>query len=222
MSRGRGAGAGRGRGTGRGIVATLPAGITFEDVITANKTRDPTPLYPSFPDLPVLTHITDRERQICKYQMGFADRLKKSAYYLVDGGKDNKINQVPRFSDKYNIVLKKRPKLDPSVLEPSLFPKAIWEEYFETGKSSKHPKAIQSRNKKAKLNLDALEATEGVEGDEDEIKRKEGEEEEVQPDYDDDEEEFGDDDYVDNYFSGGEGEGDDAFDAGGEDNGGGD
>ena len=75
------------------------------------------------------------------------------------------------------------------MLEPSLFPKAIWEEYFETGpndillssprltvvsgKSSKHPKAIQSRNKKAKLNLDALEATEGVEGDEDEIKRKE-------------------------------------------------
>lgn len=46
MSRGRGAGAGRGRGTGRGIVATLPAGVAFEDVIAASKTRDPTPLYP--------------------------------------------------------------------------------------------------------------------------------------------------------------------------------
>jgi len=44
MSRGRGAGGGRGRGAGR--AANIPAGISFEDVMSANMTRDPTPLYP--------------------------------------------------------------------------------------------------------------------------------------------------------------------------------
>ena len=44
MSRGRGAGGGRGRGGGR--AANIPAGVSFEDMMSASMTRDPTPLYP--------------------------------------------------------------------------------------------------------------------------------------------------------------------------------
>ena len=34
--------------------------------------------------LPVLTSYTDEERQICKYQQGFASRLRQSPYYVIE------------------------------------------------------------------------------------------------------------------------------------------
>jgi hypothetical protein len=40
-------------------------------------------------------------------------------------------DQVPRYSDRYNVVSAKKPTLDPSNLDPSLFPKAIWADHFE-------------------------------------------------------------------------------------------
>ena len=34
--------------------------------------------------LPVLTSFTEEEKRICQLQNGFAERLKKSAYYIVE------------------------------------------------------------------------------------------------------------------------------------------
>ncbi|KAG8772094.1 hypothetical protein FRC15_002983 [Serendipita sp. 397] len=226
MSRGRGGtsgrGAGRGSGRGRGANA-LPAGLSFEDMIAASQARDPAPLYPRFPDLPVLANVSDKERQICKYQMGFVERLKKSPYYLVDTTKTNSINQVPRYSDRYKVVSSKLPTLEASNLDPKLFPKAIWAEYFEGG-NRKHKKTKQASNSGLrKVNLDALEKEEAMDDEEEDKPKEQGleNEDEQMTDYDEDDEEFGDDDYVNNYFETGEGDGDDDF-AGGDDEGGGD
>lgn len=190
--------------------------------MSANLVRDPTPLYPAFPDLPVLSSVTEQEKLIYKYQTGFQNRLRKSPYFLVDTTKVSKINQVPRYSDKYNVTsATKRSALDKDSLDPKFFPKAIWTAYFETP-TDRPNKSRKPKTTVKKLNLDALETEEMEEGEEGDIQRQEGEQgEEPQEDYDLDDEEFGDDDYVNNYFDGGEGEGDDDY-GGDEDGGGGD
>jgi hypothetical protein len=43
------------------------------------------------------------------------------------------IDQVPRYSDKYNVTSNtKRPTLDKDSLDPKFFPKAVWTAYFDT------------------------------------------------------------------------------------------
>lgn len=91
--------------------------------------------------------------------MGFAERLKRSPYYLVDTAKSQKpsrqysifniqysdtfitrrlticlLDQVQRYSDRYNVVATKRPTLEAKDFEQKLFPKNVWTDYFE-GKS---------------------------------------------------------------------------------------
>lgn len=151
-------------------------------------------------------------------------------------------------------MAKKRPKLDPSVLEPSLFPKNVWDEYFnaegtvarfstlystETFLISSVSETRQGHRQETE-NQSRCATGHGGKGG-----RRRGRGEEARGlsflvaaflwlrcpvqsegeegpigDYDEDEEEFGDDDYVNNYFDNGEGDGDDAFDVGGDDEGG--
>lgn len=39
-------------------------------------------------DIPILTALSEKEREACKLQLGFADRLKQSPYYLKEVKKD--------------------------------------------------------------------------------------------------------------------------------------
>ncbi|CCA77170.1 related to RPC31-DNA-directed RNA polymerase III [Serendipita indica DSM 11827] len=219
MSRGRGGGAGRGSGRGRGGSNALPAGFSFEDMLAASQAREPAPLYPAYDDLPALTNVTEKERLVCKYQDGFAERFRKSPYYLIDTSKADKTNRVARYSDRYNITTVKHPTLDASNLDRKMFPKAIWDQYFE-GRDAQKQKTKRRPKMTAKLNLDALENQEREEGDEEDKPAEAFEEGEETGDYDDDQEEYGDDDYVQNYFDDDERYADD--DVGGEDEGGGD
>jgi hypothetical protein len=109
MSRGgRGGFGGRGRGRGGSSASTMPnTGLTHEEMQIAQMRREPQPLYPvycvpanqtkvcllihtlkAFTDIPILTPLSEREREACKLQLGFADRLKQSPYYLKEVKKD--------------------------------------------------------------------------------------------------------------------------------------
>ncbi|KIL61051.1 hypothetical protein M378DRAFT_167398 [Amanita muscaria Koide BX008] len=95
MSRGSGRG---GRGSGRrggfgGSSNPLPMGLTFSDI--QNMSREATALYPvcdrpsapasSYPRrLPVFTQPSEEEKQVAQLQLGFANRLKSSPYYIVE------------------------------------------------------------------------------------------------------------------------------------------
>lgn len=35
-------------------------------------------------NMPVLTALTDEDKEICQLQSGFAERLRQSAYYIVE------------------------------------------------------------------------------------------------------------------------------------------
>ena len=38
----------------------------------------------AYTDIPILSALSEREREACKSQLGFADRLKQSPYYLKE------------------------------------------------------------------------------------------------------------------------------------------
>lgn len=83
MSRGSGRG---GRGSGRrggfgGSSNPLPMGLTFSDI--QNMSREATALYPPR-RLPVFTQPSEEEKQVAQLQLGFANRLKLSPYYIVE------------------------------------------------------------------------------------------------------------------------------------------
>lgn len=105
MSRGgRGGFGGRGRGRGGSSASAMPnTGLTHEDMQIAQMRREPQPLYPvycvstsqnighslihtlkAYTDIPILTALSERERETCKSQLGFADRLRQSPYYLKE------------------------------------------------------------------------------------------------------------------------------------------
>ncbi|KAJ3988751.1 DNA-directed RNA polymerase III, subunit Rpc31 [Lentinula detonsa] len=205
---GRGGG-GRGRGRGFGAGALPPMGLSFADIQAMS--REATALYPPMRP-PIMTEPTEKEKRIAQLQIGFACRLRKSEYYVVESTKST---ELPRYSDKYRSSAASQPTLKRSDLHAPFFPTEIFEAYFNPRKKAKARKQV---DQKRKLNLDEMlddnEANESAQEGSD-AGGSQGD-----PDYDT-EEEY-DNDYADNYFDNGEGENfDDLGDGGGGDDGGG-
>ncbi|KAI6029582.1 hypothetical protein PISMIDRAFT_9269 [Pisolithus microcarpus 441] len=201
MSRGgRGGGRGgrggfRGGGSAFGAGTMPPMGLTFADVQAMSREADA--LYPPLDPLPVLLDYSDEEKRICELQNGFATRLRKSAYYVVETVKSN---ELERFSDKYRQSPASQPTLRRGDLHAPFFPQEIFEGYFNPRKKRKTEK---------KLKVSRLHLDEFVDEDAEE-QEKSGDEgsnpgsQQAESDYDVDEEY--DNDYADNYFDNGEGE----------------
>ncbi|KAL4245677.1 DNA-directed RNA polymerase III subunit [Abortiporus biennis] len=213
MSRG-GRGGGRGGfGGGRGGFGPSnlpPMGLTFADI--QNMSREASALYPSMDPLPVLTEYSEEEKKISDLQLGFATRLRKSAYYIVE---HTKSSELPRYSDKYRPSPASQPTLKRKDLHQPFFPQEIFEGYF----NPKRRKTAERKGPKKRVNLDEI-------GDDGEDKDKSDEEgsqigsQAAESDYDVDEEY--DNDYAENYFDNGEGDdNDDLGGGGGGDEGGG-
>jgi len=217
MSRGGRGGRGGGRGGfggGRGgsfaANSMPPMGLTFADI--QNMSREATEMYPTMDPLPVLSSYTDEEKRICEIQIGFASRLRRSAYYIVES---TKTDELPRYSDKYRPSPATQPTLKRKDLNQSFFPPEIYEGYFNPKK-----KKVQKKSSTKRLNLDEM----AEDGDEDQEKsgedRSDAGSQAVDSDYDVDEEY--DNDYAENYFDNGEGDDmDDLGGGGGGDDGGG-
>ncbi|KAH0581362.1 hypothetical protein H2248_012453 [Termitomyces sp. 'cryptogamus'] len=213
MSRGGGRG---GRGGGRGgrggfggASALPPMGLSFADI--QNLSREATAMYPPR-ELPVFTEISEKESRIADIQIGFADRLRKSAYYVVE---KTKSSELPRYSDKYRPSVTAQPTLKRKDLNEAFFPPGIFDSYFNPKKRRKPAESTG----KLRMNIDDL-------GEDDE-EEKSGEDRSdvgsnaAEEDYDVDEEY--DNDYAENYFDNGEGDDmDDLGGGGGGDDGGGD
>ena len=94
--------------------------------------------------MPTLALVTDEERRIVELQQGFVDRLRKSAYYLVETTKTdgmlssafhicpvlNLEQDLPRYSDKYRPSPASQPNLRRKDLHQPFFPQEIFEDYF--------------------------------------------------------------------------------------------
>ncbi|EJD51140.1 hypothetical protein AURDEDRAFT_181932 [Auricularia subglabra TFB-10046 SS5] len=219
MSRGGGRGGGfRGRGRGgfggrSGPGADLLAlGLTPADLAALSKEQ--AALYPTRDSLPILATVTDSEREIARLQVEYGERMRRSAYYIVE---THKSTELPRYSDKYRTEAH-RPSLRREDLNADFFPPEVFESYFNPKKRKRkgtHTLAQKvSAAKKKKLNLDDLK-----DGDDDDAEKGSDAEsgvgsQEEQEDYDEDDD---DNDYADNYFDNGEGEdGDDLGGAGGD------
>ncbi|RDB27919.1 hypothetical protein Hypma_002232 [Hypsizygus marmoreus] len=209
MSRG-GRGGGRGgRGGFGGGAALPPMGLSFADI--QNLSREATAMYPPM-HVPVLTEFTSEESRIADLQIGFATRLRKSPYYIVE---KTKSNELPRYSDKYRPSVSAQPTLKRKDLNEAFFPPIIFESYFNPKKKRK----VDSKTPlKARMNIDEM-------GDEDEEEKSGDERSDIgsqaaESDYDVDEEY--DNDYAENYFDNGENDDmDDLGGGGGGDEGGG-
>ncbi|OBZ67846.1 hypothetical protein A0H81_12322, partial [Grifola frondosa] len=212
MSRG-GRGGGRGGFGGKGAFGANnlpPMGLTFADLQTMS--REQTALYPPLEPLPVLTEYTDEEKRICELQTGFATRLHKSAYYVVE---HTKSTELARYSDKYRPSSASQPTLKRKDLHQPFFPQEIFEDYFNPKKKRK----VGSRGLKKRLNLDEM-VDDAEEQDKSGDERSEVGSQAAEEDYDVDEEY--DNDYAENYFDNGEGDDfDDLGGGGGGDEGGG-
>ncbi|EGO03926.1 hypothetical protein SERLA73DRAFT_175621 [Serpula lacrymans var. lacrymans S7.3] len=186
-----------------------PMGLSFADIQAISREGDA--LYPPLEPLPVLNEYSDDEKRICDLQIGFAARLRKSAYYLVEATKSNEID---RYSDKYRQSAASQPTLKKKDLHAPFFPQEILDGYFNPKKKRKVEKKATSK----RMNIDDL-AEDG------EDQEKSGDEHSdvgsrVESDYDVDEEY--DNDYAENYFDNGEGDDmDDLGGGGGGDEGGG-
>lgn len=63
--------------------------------------------------LPVLTEYTEEERQISELQLGFAARLRRSQYYVVEpsrstGESQNQLHSLMWFIENLDLILKDR------------------------------------------------------------------------------------------------------------------
>ncbi|KAG5642272.1 hypothetical protein DXG03_003321 [Asterophora parasitica] len=187
-------------------------GLSFADL--QNLSREATAMYPTR-SLPVFTEFTTEEARIADIQIGFASRLRKSQYYVVE---KTKSTELPRYSDKYRSSVSAQPTMKRKDLNEAFFPPNIFDSYFNPKKKRK---VVPSQTSgKPRMNLDEM-------GDEDE-EEKSGDDrsdlgsQAAESDYDVDEEY--DNDYAENYFD--NGENDDMDDlgggGGGDDGGGGD
>ncbi|TFY80077.1 hypothetical protein EWM64_g3928 [Hericium alpestre] len=202
---GRGGFGGGGRG-GFGAGSLPPMGLTFADIQAMS--REPSALYPPMEPLPLLTEYSEEEKRIAELQLGFEDRLRNSAFYIIE---TTKTDELERYSDKYRPSAATRPKLKESDFNKDFFPPELFESFF-------HPKrkrrGVVKKIDGKKLNLDAL-------GEETEEAKKEEEErsdvgsQAAEEDYDV-EEEY-DNDYAENYFDPGEEENLDDLEGGGGD-----
>ncbi|KAH9932902.1 DNA-directed RNA polymerase III, subunit Rpc31 [Fomitopsis serialis] len=187
-------------------------GLTFADIQSLS--REETALYPTYDPLPVLSEYSEDERRIAELQIGFATRLRQSAYYVVEPTKtQSRSVELPRYSDKYRPSAAKQPTLRRQDLHQPFFPQEIFEGYF----NPKKRKITERKGPRKKINLDALgEDAEDAEKEDEE--RSEIGSQAAEEDYDVDEEY--DNDYADNYFDNGEGdEADGLGDGGGVDEG---
>jgi DNA-directed RNA polymerase III subunit RPC7 len=94
--------------------------------------------------LPALTEYSKHEQRICELQIGFATRLRKSQYYLVEKTKSTgacsfdsikalRMNcevELPRYSDKYRPTPASRLTLKKKDLHRPFFPQQIFDDYF--------------------------------------------------------------------------------------------
>ncbi|PCH35065.1 hypothetical protein WOLCODRAFT_106908 [Wolfiporia cocos MD-104 SS10] len=188
-------------------------GLTFADI--QSMSREATALYPPLEPLPVLTDYTEEEKRICELQTGFATRLRKSAYYVVE---PTKSTELPRYSDKYRPSPASQPTLKRKDLHQPFFPQEIFEDYFNP-KKRKTSESSDKKGPKKRINLDEL----GDDADDQEKssdERSDAGSQVAESDYDVDEEY--DNDYAENYFDNGEGDDmDDLGGGGGGDEGGG-
>ncbi|KAJ7631926.1 DNA-directed RNA polymerase III, subunit Rpc31 [Mycena polygramma] len=209
---------GRGRGgfgRGRGAFVAPPMGLTHADL--QNMSREATAMYPPMIP-PVLSELTEDEKKIAAYQIGFAQRLRKSAYYVVEATKST---EIPRYSDKYRLSVASQPTLKKKDLHAPYFPPDIFEGYFNPKKKRKvetKPTTATATAKK-RMNIDEM-------GDEDEDKDTPSDAPSdagsQAPDSDYDVDEEYDNDYAENYFDNGENDDNDDLGGGGGDEGGGD
>ncbi|KAK7044571.1 DNA-directed RNA polymerase III, subunit Rpc31 [Favolaschia claudopus] len=202
-------GRGRGWGRGRGAFSAPPAGLTHADM--QNIHREKTEMYPAMLP-PVLSDYTEEEKKIAAFQIGFANRMRKSPYWVVEAAKST---DLPRYSDKYRVSAT-QPTLAKQDFHEPYFPRDIFDGYFNPKKKRKvktKPVLVKQR-----MNIDEM-------NDEDEEKENpsdasDADSQAAQSDYDVDEED--DNDYANNYFNNGEGEdNDDLGEGGGGDDGGG-
>ncbi|TFK93346.1 hypothetical protein K466DRAFT_572570 [Polyporus arcularius HHB13444] len=207
MSRGgRGGGRGGFGGGGRGGFGASnlpPMGLTFADIQSLS--REESALYPPLEPLPLLTEYNDEEKRIAELQIGFATRLRNSAYYIVE---TTKSTELPRYSDKYRPSLASQPTLKRKDLHQPFFPQEVFEDYF----NPKKRKAAKKKDTTKRVNLDEMvEDAEEQEKSGDE--RSEAGSQQVDEDYDVDEEY--DNDYAENYFDNGENDDNDDLGGGG-------
>ncbi|KAF8234946.1 hypothetical protein L208DRAFT_786584 [Tricholoma matsutake] len=148
MPRGGGRG-GRGGGRGgRGGSSMLPAmGLSFADI--QNLSREATALYPPM-NVPIPSDITDEEKRIAEVQIGFAARLRRSPYYIIEKSKST---ELPRYSDKYRSSTMDQPTLKRKDLHAPFFPPEVFEGYFNP-KRTKIQKG--SSTAKPRMNLDEM------------------------------------------------------------------
>jgi len=160
----------------------------------------------------MLTEYSDQEKRVCALQLGFAARLRSSAYYLVE---PPKTTELPRYSDKYRPSPASQPTLKRKDLHAPFFPSEIFEGYFNPKK--RHEKPETKTAPKVAALVDVKE-----EEEEDKSLEDKSDAGSQLPDSDYDVDEEYDNDYAENYFD--NGEGDDPEDLGGgyDDTGGGD
>jgi DNA-directed RNA polymerase III subunit RPC7 len=101
--------------------------------------------------LPVLTEYTPEEKKIAQLQAGFASRMRRSPYYIVEptksmGKRSRDVHilqlittspELPRFSDKYRPSAQSHPVLRKKDLNQAFFPPEIFEEFFNPKKKRK-------------------------------------------------------------------------------------
>jgi DNA-directed RNA polymerase III subunit RPC7 len=102
--------------------------------------------------LPVLLDYSSKEKKICELQTGFAARLRKSAYYVVETikakgqvgslqrappGADKFMLDLERYSDKYRQSPASQPTLKRKDLHAPFFPPEIIEGYLNPRKKRK-------------------------------------------------------------------------------------
>ncbi|KAH7907668.1 DNA-directed RNA polymerase III, subunit Rpc31 [Hygrophoropsis aurantiaca] len=205
MSRGgRGGGRGgfRGRGGGFGGGSSMPPmGLTFADIQALSREGDA--LYPPLEPLPFLGEYTPDEEKIVELQIGFAERLRKSPYYVVE---PTRTADLERYSDKYRPTTS-HTTLKRKDLHAPFFPAEILEGYFNP--KTKRKRKVDTKTTAQRLNLDEL--GDDAEEDKSDKEHSDAGSQAADSDYDVDEEY--DNDYAENYFD--NGEGDDMDDLGG-------
>ncbi|VDC00194.1 unnamed protein product [Peniophora sp. CBMAI 1063] len=202
-----------GRGGGRGGFGgnnPPPMGLTFQDIQALNREEDA--LYPPMENVPTLSSYTAAERRICEIQSTFTERLRKSAYWVVE---PRKASDLEHYSDRHRPELAAQPTLKRKELHEPFFPPDVFEGYFNPKR-----RRLAKRAAAKKVNIDELASD--AEGDDDKSgdERSEAGSGVEEEDYDVDEED--DNDYAENYFDNGEGDDDDGLGDGLRDEGGGD
>ncbi|KAG8963912.1 hypothetical protein FRC05_004363 [Tulasnella sp. 425] len=210
--------------------------MTFADLQALS--RDATPLYPPLDPMPILTHITEREREICRLD-GILLELDAGTNqtewgilfsFLSSSPSIRATLEIERYSDRFRPTARTRPVLRPTDLNKDFFPQSIWDAYFNPKKRPAGAAPPRGKKKKTKVDWSSLGVeTEGgagavdLDGADERASQEGGDEEggdnvEEMEDY---EEEADDNDYEMNYFDNGEDENDDLGDGGGDPDGGG-